>query len=75
MSILKSKEIRKMSEEELEKKADEMKLELSKKKAQILVGGAPENAGKIKEVKRTLARILTIKNEKKASKSKNLEVS
>ncbi len=69
MSILKSKEIRKMSDDELDKKAEEMKLERSKKRAQIIVGGAPENAGRIREVKRTLARILTIKNEKKVIKN------
>lgn len=65
MVILRPKEIRKMTEEELDKKMEELKLDLSKKKAQIIIGGAPENAGKIKEVKKTIARILTIKNEKK----------
>lgn len=65
MVILRPKEIRKMTEEELNKKMEELKLDLSKKKAQIIIGGAPENAGKIKEVKKTIARILTIKNEKK----------
>jgi len=65
MSILKSREIRKMTEEEISKKMDELRLDLAKKKAQIFIGGAPENAGRIKEVKRTIARILTIRNEKK----------
>jgi len=64
MAILRPKEIRKMNDDEIDKKAEELKLELSKKKAQIIVGGAPENAGRIREIKRTLARILTIKKEK-----------
>jgi len=75
MAIVKSKDIRKMTEEEMNKKIGELKLELSKKKAQIIVGGAPENAGKIKEVKRTIARILTIKNEKKVIKNQRNQVS
>lgn len=64
MAILRPKEIRKMNDDEIDKKSEELKLELSKKKAQIIVGGAPENAGRIREIKRTLARILTIKKEK-----------
>ena len=71
MAILRSKEIRKMTDDEIDKRTEELKLELSKKKAQIIIGGAPENAGRIREVKRTLARILTIKNEKRAEVIKN----
>ena len=74
MAILKPKEIRKLTDDEMNKKMEELKLELSKKKAQIIVGGAPENAGKIKEIKRTIARILTIKNENKNSKLQKIEV-
>ena len=61
MVILRSKEIRKMTDEEVEGKLNELRLELAKKKAQVIVGGAPENAGKIREIKKTIARILTIK--------------
>jgi len=69
MTIIRTKEMRKMTEEELDKKMKELKLDLSKKKAQIIIGGVPENAGKIKEIKKTIARILTIKNEKKVIKN------
>jgi len=65
MSIIKPKEARKMSLEELDQKLNELKLELAKNKAQIIIGGAPENPGKIREIKRSIARILTIKNEMK----------
>ncbi|UCG95565.1 MAG: 50S ribosomal protein L29 [archaeon] len=64
MAILRTKEIRKMTETEMEKKMKEMRLELSKKRAQIIVGGAPENAGRIREIKKTIARIKTVMNEK-----------
>ena len=69
MAILRPKEMKKMSEEELNKKVEELKLDLSKKRAQIIVGGAPENGGKIREMKKTIARVLTIKNEKKVIKN------
>ncbi|MCD6367932.1 MAG: 50S ribosomal protein L29 [Candidatus Aenigmarchaeota archaeon] len=63
MVILKSSEIRKMSVEELDKKLNELKLELAKSKAQVIIGGSPENPGKIREIRRTIARIKTIKRE------------
>ncbi len=68
MVILRSKEIRKMTDEEVEGKLNELRLELAKKKAQVIVGGAPENAGKIREIKKTIARILTIKKERMIKK-------
>ncbi|HDD71643.1 MAG TPA: 50S ribosomal protein L29 [Candidatus Aenigmarchaeota archaeon] len=64
MAILRSKEIRKMTEEEINKKLNELRLELAKKRAQVIIGGAPENAGKIREIRKTIARILTIKKER-----------
>lgn len=40
-----------------------MKSEFSKEKAAVVSGTRPENAGRIKEVRRTIARILTIQKE------------
>ncbi|MCD6478201.1 MAG: 50S ribosomal protein L29 [Candidatus Aenigmarchaeota archaeon] len=68
MAIMKVEELRKLSPSELDKKLNEMYLELAKNKAQIIIGSAPESPGKIREIKRTIARILTIKNEMKKSK-------
>ncbi|MFP4115852.1 MAG: 50S ribosomal protein L29 [Candidatus Aenigmatarchaeota archaeon] len=59
MAILKAEEIEEMGEEELEKKLDELELELAKEKAQVKIGGVPENAGRMNEMKRTIARIKT----------------
>ena len=53
-----------MTEEEINKKLNELRLELAKKRAQVIIGGAPENAGKIREIRKTIARILTIKKER-----------
>jgi len=55
MAILKNKEIKNMDPKEREKKIKELKLELVKSKA----NAAKSGAGKIKEIKRTIARMLT----------------
>ena len=64
MAILRSKEIRKLSEKELEKKLDELRLELAKEKANISIGATVTSPGHLKDIKRTIARIEAIKKEK-----------
>lgn len=68
MVILRSKEIREMEIEEIQKKLDELKAEYSKNISKSSAAGINENPGKIKELKRTIARVLTIMNEKKQEK-------
>jgi len=58
------KEIKALSEKSLKKKSEELMKELMKAKAQSASKINPENPGKIKEIKRTLARINTIKRER-----------
>lgn len=65
MTILKLKEAREMPKGALIKKLAEIRLELAKELGKIRVGGVAENPGKIKDMKKTVARILTIENEKK----------
>jgi large subunit ribosomal protein L29 len=64
MAILRSKDIRKLSEKELEKKMDELRLELAKEKANISIGASVTSPGRLKEIRKTIARIQTIKKEK-----------
>lgn len=56
MAILKYKEIKKLSDEEISKKLEELKIELVKSNAQKSSQGA---AIKTKEIKKAIARILT----------------
>ncbi|QQG39867.1 MAG: 50S ribosomal protein L29 [Candidatus Aenigmatarchaeota archaeon] len=70
MSIIRAKEMRSMEERELRKRVDELRLELTKSQAQVAIGGAPPNPGRIGEIKRTIARALTIRRER-ASKSQS----
>jgi len=53
-----------MNEKALEEKLNELRIELIKINAQISMGTVPENPGKIKEIKRTIARIKTIKKQR-----------
>jgi len=59
MAIIKKKQLREMSESEIKKRLEELRLELSKDRAQTAVGGSPPNPGKTKEVRKTIARMLT----------------
>ncbi|UCD02707.1 MAG: 50S ribosomal protein L29 [Candidatus Aenigmatarchaeota archaeon] len=66
MAVLKSRDARKMSAEELEKRAQELRLEVAKEKANIAIGAPVSSPGKMRDMKRTISRILTIKKEKGA---------
>ena len=59
------KDLRKLSDEDREKRLKELKLELLKERGNIEMGGNIKNPGKIKIIRRDIARILTLKKEKK----------
>ncbi len=61
MAILKSKDIRKLERKELDNRLNELQLELSKERASIRIGATSVSPGRIKEIRRTIARIKTIK--------------
>jgi ribosomal protein L29 len=63
MATLKAKEIRKMNESDKEKKLKELKFELVKTKANASKSGS----SKAKEIRKIIARINTINNEKNKS--------
>jgi large subunit ribosomal protein L29 len=65
MAILRKKEIRKMDGKELEKQMRDLNLEISKEKANIHIGASVTSPGRLKEIRRTIARIKTIKSEKR----------
>ncbi|RBQ22889.1 50S ribosomal protein L29P [Candidatus Methanobinarius endosymbioticus] len=64
MAILRSKEIWEMEIEDIQKKLTELKAELAKNISKSSAAGVNENPGKIRELKRTIARVLTIMNQK-----------
>lgn len=74
MPIIRVKEIREMSPEERRKKLNEFRTELLRLKTMVKAGGTVENPARIRELRRAIARILTIEDEQKleakATKSK-----
>lgn len=63
MPILRMTEIRDMNPEEMEEKIMELTTELTKMKTMIKAGGAVENPGRARALRRTIARIMTVMNE------------
>jgi large subunit ribosomal protein L29 len=64
MAILRVDDIRDMDVSEIDEKIEELKQELLKINTTIASGGAPENPGKIKAIRRTIARMKTIRAQK-----------
>ncbi len=64
MAILRNDEIRDMDTGELEEKMNDLQKELVEERGQIEVGGFADNPGRIKEMKKTVARIKTVLNER-----------
>jgi large subunit ribosomal protein L29 len=63
MPILRVKEIRAMTSEERTKKVRELRTEFMRLKTMIGAGGTVENPARIRELRKTIARVLTIENE------------
>ena len=63
MAILRPDEIREMTSEEREEQLVKLKDELIRERAIASAGGAPDNPGRIREIRRTIARIKTIQRE------------
>ncbi len=61
---MKTKEIRKLKPEEMEKKLGELKLELTTLEGQSATGTPPKSPGKIKQLKKTIAKMRTIEYER-----------
>jgi large subunit ribosomal protein L29 len=64
MPFLRLKEIREMTPGKRLEKLEELRTELSKLRAMNNAGGAIENPSRIKEVRRAIARMMTLQNER-----------
>ena len=61
---MKFKELRTLPKEELEKKLAELRMGIMKDNTQIALGTLPKNPGKVKVLRKTVARILTLLGQK-----------
>lgn len=64
MAILTMKKLKEMSDKEIDERLRELRLELSKEKGFSEIGTV-KSPGRIKEIRKTIARILTYKNSEK----------
>jgi len=70
MPILRIKDIRAMSSEERREKLVELQTELARFKTMVKAGGSIDNPSRIRELRKTIARILTIETEQSRAKGK-----
>ncbi|MCW3138815.1 MAG: 50S ribosomal protein L29 [Methanophagales archaeon] len=70
MSIFRIDEIRKMSEKERMDELESLMTDLMRERGIIAMGGAPENPGRVREIRRTIARIKTVEGELEREKGK-----
>jgi len=63
MAILRMREIRERTPDERRRKLEELQTELSRLRAMVRAGGSIQNPGRIRELRRTIARILTVMRE------------
>lgn len=66
MAIFKVDEIRNMNEEEIAEELRKLQSELVRERGVVTAGGAPEKPGRIRDIRRTIARIKTIQRERKS---------
>jgi large subunit ribosomal protein L29 len=60
VAILRSDEIRDMNIDEMKAKLMELRSELARERAVVASGGSLENPGRVRELRRSIARLLTI---------------
>jgi large subunit ribosomal protein L29 len=65
MAILRLKDIREMSSEERTEKINEFRTELARLRTMVAAGGAIDNPTQIRQLRKTIARLLTIESEQK----------
>ena len=73
MAIIRIKDVRKMSDKDLDKKLNEFRLELTKERASIAIGASATSPGRIREIRRAIARIKTVKSENHNTGNKTKE--
>jgi len=73
MVVVRASEVRALDEKGIEEKLAQVKRELHEEIGLIARGGRATNPGRIKELKRTVARMLTIAHERKKGIAKKVK--
>ena len=69
MPILRKRELKQLLPEEREKRLAELRTELVKLRTSVKSGGNVENTGRIKEIRKTIARLLTTQGQPPATEA------
>jgi len=72
MAILRADEIREMNDEEIQNELENLQSELLQETSIQAAGGAPDNPGRIGEMKKTIARIKTIQTEREMGEEEEI---
>jgi large subunit ribosomal protein L29 len=70
MPILRIKDVRDMSSEERKEKIVELRTELARLRTMVKAGGSVDNPSRIRELRKTIARVLTIETEERQTTEK-----
>ena len=67
MAIFRAQEVRQLSDTELLEQEQKLSLELIQERGKVSAGGATETPGRIREIRRTIARIRTEQNARRTA--------
>jgi large subunit ribosomal protein L29 len=67
MAILRAREVKQLSDVELQEQMGKLRLELVQHYGKVSAGGATENPGHIRELRRTIARMMTEQNRRRTA--------
>jgi large subunit ribosomal protein L29 len=70
MAILRLKDMREMSSEQRIDKVNELRTELARLKTMVAAGGSIDNPTQIHEMRKTIARLLTVESERQRTEQK-----
>lgn len=70
MAILRKRELSQMLPEERVKKVSELRAELTTIRTQVKSGGTVDNPARVRELRKAIARLLTVQNQKVVSEEK-----
>ncbi len=62
MAIFRARDVSQLSDVELVEQVDKLRMELIQYYGKVSAGGSTENAGRIREIRRTIARMKTEQN-------------
>ncbi len=67
MAIFRAQDVRQLSDVELDEQMEKLRVELIQHYGKVSAGGATENPGRIRELRRTVARMMTEKNRRRTA--------